>query len=202
MKKIIISVAVGLCAVTAHTQESNVILDYNSISLGYFQHIDVARDNLDAHGAGLSGSLRTGNIVITGELGYSEVEDIDIDFFGVGGGVGYIYEVEERLHLVGSISLKYQDIDVDEKYQDIDADEYWEVEPEVAANFAISDKWGASVSIGYSDPFDSDLDIDGLWYIDIGTTFEVAENVGLTVLTEFREERGYSFFGIGLEYHL
>jgi hypothetical protein len=192
MKKIIISVAVGLCAVTAHTQESNVILDYNSISLGYFQHIDVARDK-DAHGAGLLGSLRTGNIVITGELGYSEVEDIDIDLFGVGGGVGYIYEVEERLHLVGSISLKYQDIDVDE---------YWEVEPEVAANFAISDKWGASVSIGYSDPFDSDLDIDGLWYIDIGTTFEVAENVGLTVLTEFREERGYSFFGIGLEYHL
>jgi hypothetical protein len=126
-------------------------------------------------------------------LGYSEVEDIDIDLFGVGGGVGYIYGVEERLHLVGSISLKYQDIDVDE---------YWEVEPEVAANFAISNKWGASVSIGYSDPFDSDLDIDGLWYIDIGTTFEVAENVGLTVLTEFREERGYSFFGIGLEYHL
>jgi hypothetical protein len=192
MKKIIISVAVGLFAVTAHTQESNVILDYNSISLGYFQHIDVAGDK-DAHGAGLSGSLRTGNIVITGELGYSEVEDIDIDLFGVGGGVGYIYEVEERLHLVGSISLKYQDIDVDE---------YWEVEPEVAANFAISNKWGASVSIGYSDPFDSDLDIDGLWYIDIGTTFEVAENVGLTVLTEFREERGYSFFGIGLEYHL
>ena len=119
MKKIIISVAVGLFAVTAHTQESNVILDYNSISLGYFQHIDVAGDK-DAHGAGLSGSLRTGNIVITGELGYSEVEDIDIDLFGVGGGVGYIYEVEERLHLVGSISLKYQDIDVDE---------YWEVEP-------------------------------------------------------------------------
>jgi hypothetical protein len=138
------------------------------------------------------GSLRTGNIVITGELGYSEVEDIDIDLFGVGGGVGYIYEVEERLHLVGSISLKYQDFDVGE---------YWEVEPEVAANFAISDKWGASVSIGYSDPFDSDLDIDGLWYIDIGTTFEVAENVGLTVLTEFREERGYAFLGIGLEYH-
>ena len=48
MKKIIISVAVGLCAVTAHTQESNVILDYNSISLGYFQHIDVARDKEDA----------------------------------------------------------------------------------------------------------------------------------------------------------
>ena len=192
MKKIIISVAVGLCAVTAHTQESNVILDYNSISLGYGQQIDVAGDK-DAHGAGLLGSIRTGNVVLTGELGYSEVEDIDIDLFGVGGGVGYIYEVEERLHLVGSISLKYQDIDVDE---------YWEVEPEVAANFAISDKWGASVSIGYSDPFDSDLDIDGVWYIDIGTTFEVAENVGLTVLTEFREERGYSFFGIGLEYHL
>jgi hypothetical protein len=191
MKNIIISVAVGLCAVTAHTQESNVILDYSSISLGYVQHIDVVGDK-DAHGAGLLGSIRTGNVVLTGELGYSEVEDIDIDLFGVGGGVGYIYEVEERLHLVGSISLKYQDIDVDE---------YWEVEPEVAANFAISDKWGASVSIGYSDPFDSDLDIDGLWYIDIGTTFEVAENVGLTVLTEFREERGYAFLGIGLEYH-
>jgi hypothetical protein len=198
MKKIIISVAVGLCAVTAHTQESNVILDYNSISLGYFQHIDVAGDK-DAHGGGLLGSLRTGNIVITGELGYSEVEDIDIDLFGVGGGVGYIYEVEERLHLVGSISLKYQDIDVDEDGW-LGAS-YWEVEPEVAANFAISDKWGASVSIGYSDPIDSDLDIDGLWYIDIRTTFEVAENVGLTVLTEFREERGYAFLGIGLEYH-
>ena len=191
MKNIIISVAVGLCAVTAHTQESNVILDYNSISLGYGQQIDVAGDK-DAHGAGLLGSIRTGNVVLTGELGYSEVEDIDIDLFGVGGGVGYIYEVEERLHLVGSISLKYQDFDVGE---------YWEVEPEVAANFAISDKWGASVSIGYSDPFDSDLDIDGLWYINIGTTFEVAENVGLTVLTEFREERGYAFLGIGLEYH-
>ena len=191
MKKIIISVAVGLCAVTAHTQESNVILDYNSISLGYGQQIDVAGDK-DAHGAGLLGSIRTGNVVVTGELGYSEVEDIDIHLFGVGGGVGYIYEVEERLHLVGSISLKYQDFDVGE---------YWEVEPEVAANFAISDKWVASVSIGYSDPFDSDLDIDGLWYIDIGTTFEVAENVGLTVLTEFREERGYAFLGIGLEYH-
>ena len=191
MKKIIISVAVGLCAVTAHTQESNVILDYNSISLGYGQQIDVAGDK-DAHGAGLLGSIRTGNVVLTGELGYSEVEDIDIDLFGVGGGVGYIYEVEERLHLVGSISLKYQDFDLGE---------YWEVEPEVAANFAISDKWGASVSIGYSDPFDSDLDIDGLWYIDIGTTFEVAENVGLTVLTEFREERGYAFLGIGLGYH-
>ncbi len=191
MKKIIISVAVGLCAVTAHTQESNVILDYNSITLGYAQQIDIY-DSKDAHGAGLLGSLRTGNIVVSGGLGYYSLEDYDIDQFEIGGGIGYVYEVEERLHLVPSISLKYVDNDIEE---------HWLAVPAVAANFAISDKWGASVSIGYSDPFDSDLDIDGLWYIDIGTTFEVAENVGLTVLTEFREERGYAFLGIGLEYH-
>ena len=191
MKKIIISVAVGLCAVTAHTQESNVILDYNSISLGYGQQIDVAGDK-DAHGAGLLGSIRTGNIVISGLLGYYSLEDSDFDQFEIGGGVGYVYEVEERLHLVPSISLRYVDNDIEE---------HWLAVPAVAANFAISDKWGASVSVGYGEPFDTDYDFSGAWAVGIGTTFEIAENVGLTVLTEFREERGYAFLGIGLEYH-
>jgi hypothetical protein len=191
MKKIIISVAVGLCAVTAHTQESNVILDYNSITLGYAQQIDIY-DSKDAHGAGLLGSLRTGNIVISGLLGYYSLEDSDFDQFEIGGGVGYVYEVEERLHLVPSISLKYVDNDIEE---------HWLAVPAVAANFAISDKWGGSVSVGYGEPFDTDYDSPGAWAVGIGTTFEIAENIGLSLSTLFQEGRGYSSFAIGLAYH-
>jgi hypothetical protein len=191
MKKIIISVAVGLCAVTAHTQESNVILDYNSITLGYAQQIDIY-DSKDAHGAGLLGSLRTGNIVVSGGLGYYSLEDYDIDQFEIGGGIGYVYEVEERLHLVPSISLKYVDNDIEE---------HWLAVPAVAANFAISDKWGGSVSVGYGEPFDTDYDSPGAWAVGIGTTFEIAENIGFGLTTLFLEGRGYSSFAIGLGYH-
>ena len=191
MKKLILIAVIGAFTVTANAQESNVILDYNSISLGYAQQIDIY-DSKDAHGAGLLGSLRTGNIVVSGGLGYYSLEDYDIDQFEIGGGIGYVYEVEERLHLVPSISLKYVDNDIEE---------HWLAVPAVAANIAIADKWGGSVSVGYGEPFDTEYDSPGAWAVGIGTTFEIAENIGLSLSTLFQEGRGHSSFAIGLGYH-
>ena len=191
MKKLILIAVIGAFTVTANAQESNVILDYNSISLGYAQQIDIY-DSKDAHGAGLLGSLRTGNIVVSGGLGSYSLEDYDIDQFEIGGGIGYVYEVEERLHIVPSISLKYVDNDIEE---------HWLAVPAVAANIAIGDKWGGSVSVGYGEPFDTEYDSPGAWAVGIGTTFEIAENIGLSLSTLFQEGRGHSSFAIDLGYH-
>lgn len=214
MKKTITVIGLGLVCLTANAQESsnNVILDYTSISLGYMHHSDIGGiDDLNANGLGVGVSHQFNNLVVGFGIGNSWIDDIythggvvtDLNILQIGGGLGYVFEVSENMHIVPSLSIDYERLhDWDYYYAD-----GWVFTPSISLNYAVNDTWGTSVSIGYADPFNTDVlgwDVDkwteGTTVFGLSTTWALDNNMGVSLGAGFTEN-GFNGIVASLSIH-
>jgi len=239
-KKLITTMASLLVCSVGYSQENNVVLDYDAVGVGYLHHnIDVEGIELDANGVGLGISKRYDNLVVSFGLTWSsvdiervsndlltdvgldqseinEVNDsldlVDIRILQIGGGIGYVYELSDSLHLVPSVGIDYEQFEVELFGLSADLIDSWVVTPSLSLNYAATEKLELSLGVGYSEPFSTEIlgeDIDNLKEYGIradggfagGLSAEYAINndVGLGVRAAFAEDQ--TVFGIGLLFH-
>ena len=201
MKKILIILSAALLFVNGgYSQENNVVLDYNQLTLGY-THVSSDTD-LDGNGIGLSASSRFGNFVLGVGLGNTWVEDTDASLLQVGGSLGYIFELSDSLHLVPGLSVDYEKVH-DWEYYYADG---WVLTPSIGLNYALNSSLELSVGVGYSDPFSVDVlgeDVsdytDGTFVGSIGAEYALTSNLGLRSSFGFSERS--NAFAVGISYH-
>ena len=201
LRYVILTTALLLGYGNGYSQENNVVLNYNQLTVGY-THLSSGDLDLDGNGIGLSASARYSNFVISTGLSNTWIEDTEANLLQVGVGVGYVFEMSDSLHLVPSITVDYEKIH-DWEYYYADA---WVFTPSVSLNYAASDALQLSVGIGYSDPFNVELleeDIsdyaDGAFVGSLSAEYAISPSVGLRVGIGLSENQ--NAYGIGLSWH-
>jgi hypothetical protein len=186
-----------------YSQENNVVLDYNQLTVGYMHNsIDLGEGDVKLDGIGISASSRFGNFVLGVGLGNSWIEDADASVLQVGAGVGYVFELSDSLHLVPSIGLDYEKIhDFTYYYGDS-----WVFTPSISLNYAVTESLELSVGVGYSEPFNTEVlgdDIsaytDGAFVGTVGGEYAISNNLGLVGGFGFSDNS--TVFTIGLSLH-
>jgi hypothetical protein len=204
MKKyIIIAMALLFGYCNGYSQENNVVLNYDQLTVGYMHHsIDSGDIDLNANGVGLLASARYSNFVLSIGVGNSWIEDTDASVLQIGGGVGYVYELSDSMHLVPSLSLDYERIHDFEYYYG----DSWVFTPSVTLNYAASESLELSIGVGYSEPFNTDIlgedfsdYTEGSFSGSVGAEYAISNNLGLVGSVGFSDYQ--TVIGIGLSLH-
>ena len=203
LRYLILATALPFGYVNGYSQENNVVLDYDQITVGYMHNsIDFDGGDVTLNGVGISASSRYGNFVLGVGLGNSWIEDTDASVLQMGAGVGYVFELSDSLHLVPSIALDYEKIhDFTYYYGDT-----WVFTPSISLNYAATESLELSVGVGYSEPFNTEVlgeDIsaytDGGFVGSVGGEYAISNNLGLVGGLGFSDNS--TVFTIGLSLH-
>ena len=209
MKKIIFTMMASLlvCSV-GYSQENNVVLDYDQITIGYMHHsIDTEMGDVSTNGVGISASQRFSqpdfsNFVVSAGLGSSWIENLDASVFQIGVGLGYILTLSDTLHLVPSVSIDYERIhDYEYYYGDT-----WVFTPSISLNYAVAESLELSLGLAYSDPFNTEILGEGVSHYtegsfagSVGAEYAINNNLGLVSRVTFIEDQ--TAFAVGLSWH-
>lgn len=193
-----------LVSSAGYSQENGVVLNYNQITVGYMHHsVDVGDDDISGNGVGVGASGRFGNFVISFGLGNSWIEDTDTSLLQIGGGIGYIFELSDSLHLVPGVSLDFERLHDFEYYYA----ESWVVTPQLQLNYAATDKLELSIGVGYSEPFNTEvLGEDASQYVSggfggsLGSEYAIGEKMGLLGGIAFGKDQTVFVVGISLHF--
>jgi hypothetical protein len=203
-KKLITTAAlITFFAGNSYAQDNNVVLDYDQITIGYFHNtLDTNDGDINANGIGLAASARYSNFVVSLGVGNSWIDDIDASVLQIGGGVGYIFELSDSLHLVPSVSLDFERIHDFEYYYG----DSWVATPSISLNYAAAENVELSLAVGYSEPFNTELlgeDIssymEGSFAGSVRAEYAISNNLGLIGSVAFSQNQ--TAYGVGLSLH-
>ena len=161
---------------------SELDIDIDTISLSYLNEIS----NSYIIGAGLAYGRFDGDV--------DELATYSL-------GIGKIFQINENLNLIGGLELDYLDI----RYSY--SSNFLFLTPSLTFDYAFSDKFGATVQVGWIEDLDAELggvDISGFmegdWAIQLSTTYVVHAKVGLHLGINLNTD-GFSTPSIGLSYN-
>ena len=165
--------------------------------------VNVGDVDITGNGVGLQSSGRFGDFVISMGLGNTWVADTDASLLQIGGGIGYIFELSDSLHLVPGVSLDFERLHDFEYYYT----ESWVVTPQLQLNYAATDKLELSIGVGYSEPFNTEvlgddvsLYVNGGFFGSVGSEYAIGEKMGLLGGIAFGKDQTVFVVGISLHF--
>lgn len=189
--------------------QDSVLLNYDRATVSY-SHTDdwlglgsiSSELDIDIDTLGLTYMKEISDSYIIGaEFTYGRF-DGDVDELATYGlGIGKIFQLNENLNLIGGLEVDYLDV----KYSY--STNFLFLTPSLTFDYAFSDKFGATVQVGWIEDLDAELGgvdisdfMEGDWAIQLSTTYVLHAKVGLHLGISLNTD-GFSTPSIGLSYN-
>jgi hypothetical protein len=197
IKLLTLVIAFIVSHMNVHTQENDVVLQYDQLTLEY----TYADGDIDSYGPGLDWSKRHNNLLLGVNLGYAWIQDSEVKILQTGAELGYVYELSETLHFVPALGASFAMTRDSEEH----ANSCFFI-PSLSLNYAATDSLELSLGLAYAEPFSTNLNgedisgyMEGAFTGSIGTEYAISTNIGF-IARFLISEHSYGF-GIGISFH-